>query len=524
VLAKLVEAEVLYQRGLPPQTHYLFKHALIQDAAYQSLLKSTRQQYHTKIAQVLADRFPETVETQPELLAHHYTEAGLIAQAIPYWQQAGEGAVRRSANVEAVAHLTRGLELLKTLPDTPERAQQELTLQLALAMPLGITKGHAAPEMGTVFTRAIELCRQVGETPQLWPALLGAYSFYLWRAEYQTARELGERLISLAQRVQDSTLLLTAHFVVGQVFVVSGEWISARAHFEQALALYNPGQRRAVIARAGRDGGVASLPQLANVLWALGYPDQALTRSRAALTLVQEIAHPLTTVLVWLVDTWLHRCLHEVRTVQQRAEAMIALCNEQGFSAFLALAIVWRGWALAMQRQEEEGIQQIHQGLAALRATGAELFRPYFLGLLAEAYGKAGQVEEGLTALAEALAAVDRTGERMYEAELYRLKGELTLQQFGVRGSEFGVTNPQSLTPNPQSEAEACFLKAIEIARKQQAKSLELRATVNLARLWQRQGKHHAARNTLSEIYSWFTEGFDTKALQEAKALLEELG
>jgi predicted ATPase len=523
-LAKLVEAEVLYQRGLPPQARYVFKHALIQDAAYQSLLRSKRQQYHSQIAQVLEERFAETTETQPELLAHHYTEAGLITQAIPYWQKAGQRAVERSAYVEAVAHLTKGLELLQTLPDTPERAQQELTLQLALAMPLGFTKGLAAPEMGAVHTRAIELCRRVGETPQLWPALWAALGFYLWRGELQTARELAEQLISLAQRVQDSTLLLAAHFGLGQVLYFAGEMVSARAHYGQALALYDPGQRRAVIARVGRDCGVVSLAQLAPVLWVLGYPDQALTRSREALTLAQEIAHPATTAIVWLWDTRLHQFLHEVPTVQQQAEALIALCNEQGVSAYLAGAINWRGWALAMQGQAEDGIQQIQQGMATARAAGTERNRPYHLALLAETYGKTGQVEEGLAALAEALALVDRTGERFYEAELDRLKGELTLKQSSVQGLASSVkTGLESSVQRLESEAEGYFLKAIEVARKQQAKSLELRAAMSLSRLWQQQGRKEEARKMLAEIYNWFTEGFDTKDLQEAQGLLEEL-
>jgi predicted ATPase len=272
------------------------------------------------------------------------------------------------------------------------------------------------------------------------------------------------------------------------------------------------------------DIGVTSLPYLANVLWVLGYPDQALTRSRAALTLAQEIAHPYTTALVWIVNTVLHQHLHEAQAVQQQAETLITLCNEHGFSA-LFTGTTHRGWALAMQGQEEEGIQQIQQGMATDRAIGAEVWRPYHLALLAEAYGKTGQIEEGLTALAEALAAVNKTGERFYEAELYRLKGQLTLQKFQVSGSTFQATNPQSLTLNPQAEAEAeaCFHKAIEIARKQQAKSLELRATVSLVRLWQQQSKKDEARQMLAEIYGWFTEGFDTADLKEAKALLEEL-
>jgi predicted ATPase len=273
------------------------------------------------------------------------------------------------------------------------------------------------------------------------------------------------------------------------------------------------------------DFGVVSLSTLAHVLWLLGYPDQALTRSRQALTLAQEIAHPFTTAVGWSMSVMLQPVLHDARTVQQQVEAVMTLCNEQGFLSLSPWIIPWRGWALAMQGQEEEGINQIQQGMATARTTGMERFRPYHLALLAEAYGKTGQLKEGLTALTEALVAVDRTGGRVYEAELYRLKGTLTLQQqFQVQGFKFKVENSSEFgVRSSESEAEECFLKAIEVARKQQAKSLELRATVSLARLWQSQGKRHEARNMLSEVYSWFTEGFDTVDLKEAKALLKAL-
>jgi predicted ATPase len=513
-----VEAELLYQRGLPPQATYLFKHALIQDAAYQSLLKSTRQRYHNQIAQVLEEHFPETKETQPELLAHHYTEAGLTAQAIPYWQQAGQRAVQRSANVEAIAHLTKGLELLKTLPDTSERAQQELTLQITLGQPLIATKGYAAPEVGVVYSRARELCRQVGETSQLFPVLRGLWAFYNVRAEYKTARELGEQCLTLAQRVQDPALLIEAHYALGNTLFLLGEFASVRAHLEQGIAVRDPQQHRFRTFLYGQGPRVGCLSYAAVVLWCLGYSDQALKRSHEALTLAYELSHPFSLAFALLTAAMFHQLRREWQTVHEQAEAIITLCADQGFSYFLAVGTILRGWALTEQGQEEEGIAQMRRGLAAYRATGAELNRPSFLALLAEAYGKAGKAEEGLTVLAEALDLVDKTGACVSEAELYRLKGQLTLQQFGVQSSELPTPNSQA-----EAEAEACFLKAIAIARRQQAKSLELRATVSLARLWQQQGKHHAARNILSEIYGWFTEGFDTKDLQEAKALLEEL-
>jgi predicted ATPase len=278
-LTQLVEAELVYQRGLPPQARYLFKHALIQDAAYQSLLKSTRQQYHRQIAQVLEEKFSETKESQPELLAHHYTEASLREQALPYWQRAGERATQRSAYMEAVAHLTRGLELLKALPDTPERAQQELMLQVALSTPLMLTRGWAAPEVGRVHSRARELCRQIGETPQLFPVLHGVWTFHFIRAELQTAQELGEQLLTLAQSTQDSALLLEAHRTLGESLYVRGELVPAQQHFEQGIALYDPHQHRSLAFLYGHDPGVSFLSFAALALWCLGYPDQALARS-----------------------------------------------------------------------------------------------------------------------------------------------------------------------------------------------------------------------------------------------------
>jgi predicted ATPase len=280
-----VEAELLYQRGLPPQTRYFFKHALIQDAAYQSLLKSKRQQYHQKIALVLEERFPETVETQPELLAHHYTDAGLSEQAIVYWQRAGQRAVQRSANIEAISHLTKGLELLKTLPDTPERTQQELTLQIALGAPLRITKGFASPEVERVYARARELSQQIGETPQLFPVLRGLGGFYLARAEFQTAHKLGEQCLRLAQNMQDPALLLHAHYLQGATLFCLGDIALAREHVEQGISLYNPRLHSSHTLLYGQDPGVACLFWTAWAMWYLGYPDKALMRSYEALTL-----------------------------------------------------------------------------------------------------------------------------------------------------------------------------------------------------------------------------------------------
>jgi TOMM system kinase/cyclase fusion protein len=506
-LARLVEAELLYQRGVPPQTTYLFRHALIQEAAYQSVLKSTRQQSHGRIAQLLAERFPETVETQPELLAHHYTEAGLIAQAIPHWQLAGRRALDRSANMEAVAYLTKGLELLRTLPDTPERAQRELELQTVFGPALMATKGFTAPETGRVYAQARELCQRVRDASQLSEVLWGLRAFYFTRGEFQTAREVDEQLLSLAQRVRDPALLLAAHRALGATSLMLGELTTAQAHFEQGMALYDPQQHGGLAVIYGQDLGVGYLRNAARTLWLLGYPDQALQRIYEASTLARTLAHPHSLAEALCHVAHAHRYRREAPQTRQSAQEAIALSREQGFPGWLATGTLAQGWALAKQGEPEQGIAQMRQGLAAKQGQGMGQGRPIDLAYLAEVHLDMGQPEQGLRLLEEALAVAGNTGEHWWEAELYRLKGELLL----------------AVSTEHDAEAEACFCQALAVARHQQAKSLELRAAMSLSRLWQRQGKRDAARQLLVGVYGWFTEGFDTADLQEAKALLEEL-
>jgi TOMM system kinase/cyclase fusion protein len=507
-LQQLVAAEFLYQQGLPPQATYRFKHALIQDAAYQSLLRSTRQQHHLYIAQVLEARFPEVCETQPELLAHHYTEAGQSAQAIPYWQRAGQRAIQRSANLEAVAHLTKGLELLATLPDTPDRIQHELDMLTMLGPVLTNTSGPGSPAVEQVYARARDLCQQAGEPRQLFTVLWGLWYFFNTRAELQKAEELGKQLLTLAQQVQDRTLLLEAHHALWPTLFFLGELAAARGHLEQGMALYDLQDHRShAFLYGGHDPGSCCQSYTGWTLWALGYPEQALKASDRALTLAQELAHPASLAATLSYAAVLHQFRREREAVQQTAEALIALATEQGDAERLARGGILRGWALFAQGQGTEGMVQMRQGLAALQATGGEVRRQLFLPLLAEAYGGIGQSEEGLNVLAEALSAVEKTRGRFYEAELYRLRGELLL----ARSAEH------------HTEAETCFRQSLNIARRQQAKSWELRAGLSLSRLWQQQGKGDEARELLAEIYSWFTEGFDTADLQEARALLEEL-
>lgn len=511
-LAQLVEAELLYQRGRPPRAKYIFKHALIQEAAYASLLRSMRRQYHQHIAQLFEQQFPDMVQGQPEVVAHHYTEAGITEQAIPYWQQAGQRAAQLSANVEAVSHLTKGLELLATLPDTSARARYELDAQTTLGPVLMATKGFAAPEVERTYSRALELCQQLGETSQLPPVLLGLSTFYLIRGEFQAARHLGEQLLSLGQSTHDSALLVEAHSVLGATLFHFDELALAQEHLEQGITLYDPQQHRFLAFRYGQDPGVFCRSYLVRILWFLGYPDQARKRSREATTLAQELSHPFSLALAYTFAALVSQLCREEQATQTWAEKAIAICAEHGFAFYSAMGTILRGWALVEQGQEAEGIAQIHQGLADWRATGSELFRPHLLALLAEAHGKRGEAEEGLTVLAEALSAVSKGGKRFYTAELYHLQGELILQHRG-----------QKSQAEVHKEAEVCFRQALDIARQRSAKAWELRAAMSLSRLWRQQGKKEEARQLLTEIYRWFTEGFNTKDLQEAKTLLEEL-
>jgi DNA-binding winged helix-turn-helix (wHTH) protein/predicted ATPase len=427
---------------------YIFQHALYQSVLYGRPTESRRQRIHQRIGVRLEEAYGERVRELAAELSMHFERGQDFPRAVTYLQLAAEHAMQQSAYREAISHLTKGLELLTTLPDTIERTRQELMLQLTLGTALIATKGYGVPAVESIYTRARALYQQVRETPQLFPILMGLRRFYIVRAEHQTARELGEQLLRLARNTQDPAFLLEAHLALGTTF---------------------------------------------------------------------SLAYALTGVAV------LHQFRREEQPTQERAEMLMTLSSEHGFPFWLAIGAIQQGWTLTEQGQEEEGIVQMCRGIAAWRATGAEIHRLWFLALLAEAYRKVGQVEQGLSALDEALATVNKTGERYYEAELHRLKGQLTLQKLSVASSQLSVPNPQSPIPNPQTEAEACFHKAIEIARQQSAKSLGLRATTSLARLWQQQGKKKKAQQMLAEIYGWFTEGFDTKDLQEAKALLGEL-
>jgi class 3 adenylate cyclase/predicted ATPase len=497
-LSRLVEAELIYRRGQPPAARYTFKHALIRDTAYQSLLKSRRAIYHQRIARVMEERYPEVRETQPELLAHHYTEAGLAEEAVGCWQRAALRGIERSAYVEAMHHLTTALRLHKSLPVTPKTLHQEFVLQTSYGLALTSTKGYAAPELEAAYERAHELSRQVGEVPEIMPLLNGLWSFYLVRAKYQTARELGEQLLRIAEKSRSAVGRIEALRAVGVTLLYPGELEAGLAHLDQAIALYDPARHRMLAFRfTGLDLGVSVLSFAAWASWLLGYPDRALRHSEEMLALARDVGHPYSLAWAFSFSAWVHQYRREPAAARRQAEAAIALAQTQGFNLFAAMGTMFRGWALAASGEAREGIPELRRGIEAYRSTGAESSRAHWLVLLAEAHGAAGEFEAGLRALDEA--DIERTGERYYEAELHRLRGELLLARGGAASAD----------------AERCYQRALEVARAQRARSLELRAAISLSRVKQ------DAIGIVARAYGEFTEGFDTADLLEASAIVE---
>lgn len=494
---------------------YRFRHILFQRYVYNSLDEVERVYLHEAVGNVLEQLYEGQTEEVAGQLARHFQAAGLTAKAVNYLHQAGERAVRLSANEEAIGHYTQALELLETLPDTPERTRQELSLQIALSAPLAMTKGYGAPEMIHVYTRARELAQQVGETPQLFPVLRGLWNYNLNQANLRKARELVEQLFGLANSVADPVLIMQAHWMFGETFHHLGEMVNARTHLERALALYDHETYRSHPFPAVQEPRVVCLIHLAFILFYLGYPDQGLDRINEALILAQALPDSITLAHTTAFSAALHLFRREEPIAQERAEATIALSNKLGFAVVSAAGKFLKGLALTEQGVIEEGISLMRQSLDIHQATGASVvWRPEFIVWLAEAYIKTGRADVGLSLLDEALAIVNKAEKHYCEAELYRLKGELLLKD---EGREARQNASRELSP------EACFRRAIDIARRQQAKSLELRAVMSLSRLWRDQGKKEEARQMLAEIYGWFSEGFDTGDLKAAKALLKGL-
>jgi predicted ATPase len=487
---------------------YRFQHALYQQVLYESLGTVRRIQLHQRIGARLEAGYGARVGEIAAQLAVHCERGGEVQRAVHYWQQTGDNAARLYAYPEALAALRKGLALLATLPDSPEQAQHELTLQLSLGELLIIAKGAPSPEVGAVYGRAHHLCHQLGETPQYFQTLQGLHRFHLVQAQLHAAGELAQQLTHLAHRLGETGRVQEGRAAMGAVAFFRGDLLAARDHLEHGPFHSDTPPPAALSFHDGQYYlRVTHLGWMMQVLWELGYADQAQQLSAEALALAQQIGTPSSLAHAQLFGAILSQYRRDAMATYARADAMVAFATAQGLEHHAAYGRVLLGWALAMQSETAVGVAHMHQGLEAIHDTGLQMYRPYFLALLAEASGQAGQ-PEGLTVLADVLTLVAATEERWWEAEVYRLQGTLLLQ-----------------LPSPDMrKVEGCFHQALDVARHQQAKALELRAALSLARLWQRQGQRAAARQLLAESYSWFTEGFDTADLQQAKALLAELG
>ena len=504
-LEQLVHAELIFRRGTPPHAEYTFKHALVQDAAYSTLLRSRRHQLHGHITAILEAHFPEIVQTQPEVLARHSAEAALPDKAVGYCLKAGQQAMARWAMTEAVAQLRRGLEFLSGIPDETLRNERELDLQIMLGQALVATKGYGADEPAQTYARARELCQQLNRPAQLGQVLWGHWVFCHVRAELEQAEEYSGAMRQLGDAQNDPMWKCFASAYSADTCSYLGKFIEARAYSEKALSLWNASYR-AFVPIAG-DPYVVSLISLSQALLWLGYMDQARLRRNEVLSEARNLS-PYTvafaTTATWVVD-WAAEGVHSAARVLASADEALAISAEQGYPLWMAFANAMRGWSLAALGQPTEGLRALQDGIDATRATGAGLWRSFFLTLLADAYAIVGQPRAGLKPLAEAAELIGTTQERWAEAETHRLRGRLM----------------QSLGDDAASED--CYRHALDVARRQSAKLWELRAAMSMARLWRDQGKRDEARDLLAPVYGWFTEGFDTLDLKEAKALLEEL-
>ena len=505
MMSNLQMAEFICEQPATGDIEYTFKHALTQEVAYNSILIERRKLLHERAGLALESMFSQQLDDHLSELARHFSRSDNRAKAIDYLERAGRQALQRSAYTDAISSLNAALDLLQKCPDRPERVQRELLLEMAVGPALIAIEGRAAPGVERVYTRARVLCERLEDPPEILPVLFGLWINNLFRAELRNSYELAEQFLRRTQIAHESELY--ARLALGNTSYGLGEFLPARQHLDVAISLYESERQQPLNFRYGFDAGVNCLSYAALTLWQLGYPDQALKRDNEALALAQRHSQPFSLGFAGLFGAVLRQYRRETSAVKQHAEDVIALSAEHGLSDYLAFATTLRGWAIAKQGYYGEGIAQLQEGLALFRATGAELRRPYFLCLLAETCMQAGRLDDGLNALTEALIVADKHEEREHEAEIHRLKGELLLMQ-----DDFNT-----------ADAQKCFEKAIEIARQRRAKSLELRATVSLASVIAQQGRRNEAQRMLADIYNWFTEGFDTPDLKDAKALLAQL-
>ncbi|MGB7948914.1 MAG: hypothetical protein WCH75_14610, partial [Candidatus Binatia bacterium] len=498
-------AEFLYETTLFPDLEYTFKHALTQEVAYGSLLQERRRSLHARIVvateKIYADRTAEYFER----LAHHALRGELWEKALDYSYEAGKKAAARSATQEAIGYFGQALEAVKHVPEQRRTIEKMIDILIDRGPALMARGGFAAPDVEENYTQARELCEKLQDTRRLFPVLWGLALVHNVRGEPKKGRELGGELIKLAHSLHDPALILEAHHMQWTTSFSLGDLLGAKDHFEAGLSLYDPQQHsRYAFKYGGHDPGICCEVHAAMVLWHLGYPDQALQRSREAMSRAEALSQPFSLAQSWFWSAYLHQLRGEPRAVQRLTAAAMKLAKERGFPRFVNLGTALRGWLSVKHGHVEEGIEQLSRALASLT------FNPEqqeTVALLAEGYGKAGRAADGFRVLEKAFVAADKTGVRNYEPELHRIKGELLLTQAG----------------EGHGEAEACFQNALNIARRQSAKSFELRAAMSMSRLWYDQGKKAEARQMLREIYGWFTEGFDTVDLKEAKTLLEEL-
>ena len=513
-LDRLIGAGLLFRQGVAPHATYLFKHALVQDAAYGTLLREPRRALHARIAETLEGQFTEIAENQPELLARHCTEAGLIEKAARLWGKAGQRSLERSALVEAIEQLTRALDQIATLPTSPALRREQINLQVALITPLVHVKGYAASETKAAAEQArvlIEKAEVLGEPPED-PLLLFSVLYGFWAANFvafkgHALRELSAQFLALAKKQKATGPLVIAHRLLATALLHTGDIADARAHYDQAIALYDPVEHRPLAIRFGQDVRMTILSFRSLASWCLGYPEAALLDADYAVKDVREISQAASLMYALFRASFAHALCGNYATAKALSDEFVALADEKGASFWQAQAMSHRGSLLALTGDAADAVHMITSALSAYHSTGATLFVPWYLSTLARAYAKLGQFDDAWRCIDEAMTAVETTKETWCEAELNRMAGEIAL-----------------MSPDPDAaKAEAYFERALAVARQQQAKSWELRAAMSLARLWRDQGKVQQARELLAPVYGWFTEGFDTRDLKEAKALLEEL-
>jgi class 3 adenylate cyclase/predicted ATPase len=512
-LDRIVAAGLLFRQGLPPQASYLFKHALVQDAAYGTLLREPRRALHACIAETLESGFADIAENQPEVLARHCTEAGLNEKAAGLWGKAGLRSVARSALVEAVEQITRALDQVGALPATPALRREQIKLQVAVITPLMHVKGYSAPETRAAVERArllIEQAEALGEPPEdpllLYSILYGFWVANLFAFNGDVCRDVAARFLALAEKQGATVPLMIGHRLMGPSLLFTGDFMESRAHLDSAFALYDPVEHRALATRFGSDPGVTILSYRSWAAWYLGYPEAAQAEADHALEDARKIGQAATMMVALACAAWTRRLCRRFAAAGALADELAALADEKAGAYWKALGTMMQGDLLALTGGASVAIQKIISGVTAQRSTGATVLIPYYLSSLARAYADLGRFDEAWRYIDEAMTAVETTKERLFEAEIRRIVGEITVLQ------------------RDAAKAEAHFERALKVARQQQAKSWELRAATSLARLWRDQGQPQQARELLAPVYGWFTEGFDTRDLMEAKALLEELG